>query len=70
MTTGARVKQLIEAQNISLRGFAKKYNIPYSTLQTAIGKDMDFSVGTLDLICKGLGITMSKFFEGWESDCA
>ncbi len=55
------IKKLIEKENMSLRSFAKKIDIPYSTfhsiLRRGVGKA---NVTNIIKICKGLGITVEE----------
>ncbi len=57
-----RIKELIEAEGISVYELSKRSGVPQSTLSTTFSRNHNPSVSTLEQICKGLNITMAEFF--------
>ena len=63
MNTVARVKELIQERNISLRKLSELSDVPYSTLKVTQHRNGQLAVDTIEKLCEGLGITMSEFFD-------
>lgn len=58
-----RLIELMEQRNLSLNGLARLAAVPPSTLKNIIyGKSKKPGVVTLKLLCDGMGITITEFF--------
>ena len=62
MNTMERVKELAEERHLSLRSLAAQCNVLYSTLKNTMYRGGQLTVDTIELICRGLGITLARFF--------
>lgn len=64
MTREDEIKRLIEQQGLSLKSFAEKNDIPYTTLVTMLKKGiLKSSVDNVMKVYKGLGISMEELEE-------
>ena len=59
-----RIYQLRQERGWSEYQLAEAAEIPQSTISSWYRKDMLPSIGSLEKICRGLGVTMSEFFAG------
>ncbi|MCH5199960.1 MAG: helix-turn-helix transcriptional regulator [Oscillospiraceae bacterium] len=57
-----RLRQLSKERNWSPYILAKKCDMPQSTINNIFMRDTIPSIPTLEIICKGFGITLSQFF--------
>lgn len=58
-----RLIELMEQRNLSLNGLARLAAVPPSTLKNIIyGKSKNPGVVTLKLLCDGIGISITEFF--------
>ena len=58
-----RLIELMEQRNLSLNGLSRLAAVPPSTLKNIIyGKSKNPGVVTLKLLCDGMGITITEFF--------
>lgn len=58
-----RLIELMEQKNLSLNGLARLAAVPPSTLKNIIyGKSKNPGVVTLKLLCDGMGISITEFF--------
>ena len=58
-----RLIELMEQRTLSLNGLARLAAVPPSTLKNIIyGKSKNPGVVTLKLLCDGMGITITEFF--------
>lgn len=58
-----RLIELMEQKNLSLNGLARLSAIPPSTLKNIIyGKSRNPGVVTIKLLCDGMDITITEFF--------
>lgn len=62
MNTAKRAEELARERRLSLFGLAKLCDVSYSTLKNARQRGTQLSVDTIELICRGLGITLAEFF--------
>lgn len=62
MDTVGRIKEMLKERNWSVYKLSKKSGISQSTLSNMFKRNNDPSIGTLEDICHGLGITLSQFF--------
>lgn len=54
----------MEQRNLSLNGLARLAAVPPSTLKNIIyGKSKNPGVATLKLLCDGMGISITEFFD-------
>ena len=59
-----RLIELMEQRNLSLNGLARLAAVPPSTLKNIIyGKNKNPGVVTLKLLCDGMGISITEFFD-------
>ena len=63
MNTVQRVKDLAAERQLSLFGLSKLCDEPYSTIKNTELRCGQLGVDTIERICIGLGISMSRFFE-------
>lgn len=59
MNTMGRVRQLIDERGITQYKLVQLCGIPYSTLKNTANRQGQLAVDTIQVICRGLGITMS-----------
>lgn len=57
-----RIKQLLEERKWSMYKLSKASGVSQSTLSNMFNRNNVPSIGTLEDICKGFGITLSQFF--------
>lgn len=57
-----RIKYLLGKRGWSLYKLADVCNLPHTSLYTMMQRHTMPKLDTLDIICKGLGITLSDFF--------
>lgn len=57
-----RIEELCREKNISKYRLARNMNIPQTTLSNSFRNDTMPTIGTLERICEGLGVTMAQFF--------
>lgn len=62
MNTMVRVRELVDARQISLYRLAQLCDISYSTLKNTEKRNGQLTVDTIERICEGLGIPLSEFF--------
>lgn len=59
-----RLIELMEQRNLFLNGLARLAAVPPSTLKNIIyGKSKNPGVVTLKLLCDGMGISITEFFD-------
>lgn len=62
-SVGQRVKELrLSKVNLSQEDFAKKIGFDRTFLSRIESGRQNMTIETLDIICKGLSITLSEFF--------
>lgn len=57
-----RLAELLEKQGMSRYRLAKKCEMPEETLTNIFTRGSNPTIATLEIICKGLNITLSQFF--------
>ncbi len=62
MDTMARVMELAEERDLSLFQLAQLCDVSYNTLKTAGNRNTQLTVDTIERICIGLRMPMSRFF--------
>lgn len=63
-----RIQELCDEKNWSLYRLAKNSKVPYPSLSNMFLRNTQPTLSTLEKLCEGLGITMSTFFSGPETD--
>ena len=58
----ARIKQLLDERNWSIYKLSKASGVAQSTLSNMFSRNNMPTIGTLEDICNGFGITLSQFF--------
>lgn len=62
MDVPARLKRLMDERNMNVYAVAKASGVSWQTVKNLFTLTSNPSVGTLQKICRGLGVTMSQFF--------
>ena len=62
MDVPARLKQLMEDRGMNVYALAKASGVSWQTVKNIFTLTSNPSVGTLQKICRGLGVTLSQFF--------
>lgn len=62
MDVQVRITQLLEDRKWSLYRLSKESGVPQSTLSNLFSRNNAPTIGTLEDICKGFGISLSQFF--------
>ena len=57
-----RIKQLSKERNWTMYKLSKNCDMPPSTINNIFLRNTIPSIPTLEIICKGFGITLSQFF--------
>lgn len=57
-----RITQLLDERNWSIYRLSKESGVSQSTLSNLFSRNNAPTIGTLDDICKGFGISLSQFF--------
>lgn len=61
---GSRLKELREGKGLTLEALSHEVELEISQLHRIEKGKLNASISTLSQICKGLGISLSKFLEG------
>ena len=62
MDVPARLKQLMEERGMNVYALAQASDVSWQTVKNIFTLTSNPSVGTLQKICRGLGVTLSQFF--------
>ena len=62
MDVPARLKQLMDERGMNVYGLAQASGVSWQTVKNIFTLTSNPSVGTLQKICRGLGVTLSQFF--------
>ena len=62
MDTLQRLRQLLKERNWSVYRLAVNCDMPQSTINNIFNRNTVPTIPTLEIICKGFGITLSQFF--------
>lgn len=65
--TVKRFHSLLLERNMSLYHFCRTNGLNYSTVNTTEKRSGQLSLDTIERVCKGMGITLSDFFN-WSED--
>jgi len=63
MDVKARLQQVMDERGWTIYRVAKEAGIPWSTVRNLFKRDTEPSISTLESICKGLGMTLTQFFD-------
>ncbi|WP_195282630.1 helix-turn-helix domain-containing protein [Harryflintia acetispora] len=63
----ARIRGLMEEKNLNEYKLSQLSGVPQSTLNSLFNRNYIPSIPTLELICKGLGLTMAEFMSEGET---
>ena len=63
MDVKERLQKLMEERGWTIYKVAKEANIPWSTVRNMFKRNTEPSIGTLEAICKGMGMTLPQFFD-------
>ena len=63
MDVKERLRQLMEERGWTIYKVAKEAGIPWSTVRNMFKRNTEPSIGTLEAICKGMGMTLPQFFD-------
>ena len=66
MDTLKRAKELAGARGMTLSQLARLSGISYTTLKSAEDRHNQLSIDTIELICKGLHMSLRSFFPAEE----
>ena len=63
MDVKERLKQLMDERGWTIYKVAKEADIPWSTVRNIFKRYTEPSIGTLECICRGMGLTLPQFFD-------
>ena len=63
MDVKERLQQLMDERQWTIYKVAKEAGIPWSTVRNMFKRNTEPSIGTLEAICKGMGMTLPQFFD-------
>lgn len=63
MDVKTRLQELMDERGWTIYRLAKEAGIPWSTLRNVFKRDTEPSIATLELLCKGMGMTLPQFFD-------
>ena len=63
MDVKERLQQLMDERQWTIYKVAKEADIPWSTVRNMFKRNTEPSIGTLEAICKGMGLTLPQFFD-------
>ena len=66
---GERLQQLMDERGLNMYSLAKRSGLSWNTLKNFYSRQSKPTVTTISMLCDGLAITLSQFFEE-ESDNA
>ena len=58
-----RLQQLMDERGWTIYKVAKEAGIPWSTVRNMFKRNTEPSIGTLESICHGMGMTLPQFFD-------
>ena len=62
MDTISKLRKMTEDRGWSTYRFAKECGLPEATIGNVFRRNSVPTIGTLEIMCKGLGITLAQFF--------
>ena len=63
MDVKKRMQELLDQRGWSMYRLSQEADIPWSTIRNVMKKDTEPMISTLEIFCKGLGISLSQFFD-------
>ena len=63
MDVKERLQQLMDERGWTIYRVAKEADISWSTVRNMFKRNTEPSVATLECICRGMGLTLSQFFD-------
>ena len=63
MDVKARLQELMDERGWTIYRVAKEADIPWSTVRNMFKRNTEPSIATLECICRGMGISLSQFFD-------
>ncbi len=63
MDVKARLQQFMDERGWTIYRVAKEADIPWSTVRNMFKRNTEPSIVTLECICRGMGLTLSQFFD-------
>ena len=63
MDVKERLQQLMDERGWTIYKVAKEAGIPWSTVRNMFKRNTEPSIGTLESICQGMGMTLPQFFD-------
>ena len=63
MDFSQRLKQLMDERGMTMYTLAKRSGLSWNTIKNIFTRTAKPTVNTLELLCKGLGITAAQFFD-------
>lgn len=68
MDVKQRLQQLMDERGWTIYRFAKEAGMPWSTIRNVLKRGTEPSISTLEVLCKGLGISLAQFFDADDSN--
>ena len=63
MDVKERLQKLMDERQWTIYKVAKEADIPWSTVRNMFKRNTEPSIGTLEAICKGMGMTLPQFVD-------
>ena len=63
MDVKKRMQELLDQRGWSMYRLSQEADIPWSTVRNVMKKNTEPMISTLEILCKGLGISLSQFFD-------
>ena len=60
---GERLQQLMDERGLNMYSLAKRSGLSWNTIKNFYSRQSKPTVTTISMLCDGLGITLSHFFE-------
>ena len=60
---GERLQQLMDERGLNMYSLAKRSGLSWNTIKHFYSRQSKPTVTTISMLCDGLGITLSQFFE-------
>ena len=63
MDVKARLQHLMDERGWTIYRIAKEADVSWSTIRNMFKRNTEPSIQTLECLCRGMGITLSQFFD-------
>ena len=63
MDAKARLQSLMNERGWTIYRLAKESDVAWTTIRNMFARNTEPSIATLESLCKGMGITLSQFFD-------